>query len=100
MEILAHAVTGPRTALVPSLVWALTAFACLSPATLLRAQPDPSDLLLRLRHRVPKKVDRRPRHIRTVVDHRQQVEAPNPAGIRPMPDVDWSASAASSSRWR
>ena len=42
MEILVHAVTGLRRALLRSLAGALTAFVCLSPATV-RAQPDPSD---------------------------------------------------------
>ncbi len=85
MEILTHAVTGPRTALLRSLAGALTAFACLSPATLLRAQPDPSDLLLRVRDRVLNKADRLPRYLCTQTIDRWQYE---PGGIRPMPDCE------------
>ncbi len=85
MEILAHAVTVLPTALLRSLAGALTAFACLSPATLLRAQPDPSDLLLRVRDRVLNTADRLPRYLCTQTVDRWQYE---PGGIRTIPDCE------------
>ena len=81
MEILAHAVTVLPRALL-DLLPGPTAFACLSPATLLRAQPDPSDLLLRVRDRVLNTVDRLPRYLCTQTVDRWQYE---PGGIRAMP---------------
>lgn len=85
MEIPIHAATRLRTTCLRSLAGALTAFACLSPATLLRAQPDPSDLLLRVRDRVLNTADRLPRYLCTQTVDRRQYE---PAGIRPIPDCE------------